>query len=407
MKEKSSRFFIYMLSVLPAVLLLYGQEKTLALKVGDAAPLLHFEKLLQAPMGSRGSWDELKGKVVVLEFWATWCGPCRDAMPHLNELVNQFKNKPVQFISVTDEDEWRVNNFLKFATPISGWIGLDTYGAMFKAYNVWARPHTVVVDQKGKIAAIMFPNELNSDILDSVLSGQPAFSPPNQPATVSSAPEIKPKIDEQAIQPLIELLVRAAKPVDSMSMAGGSFKAKGMKLHDIISHAYNLSPVRVVAANPPSEQAYEIIAKVPFEQRDLLRPLLQQALSAAFGLKVRRETREMNVLVLTTPKNGKTLLRQAVNTSDDTILADEGLIASRSTPLRFFCSVLEENLEKIVLDETRLDGSYDISLYWDSKNPKSVIEAAKTQLGLELREGKRPVEILVYETISPSPKKQD
>ena len=89
------------------------------------------------------------------------------------------------------------------------------------------------------------------------------------------------------------------------------------------------------------------------------------------------------------------------------ILADAGLIASLSTSIPFFASVLESTLKQIVLDETHLDGLYDISLYWDPKNPKSAIEAASKQLGLELIEGKRPVEILVYETISPSPKKQD
>lgn len=401
MKEKSFRFFIYVLSVLPAVLLLYGQEKTLALKVGDTAPLLHFEKLLQAPKGSKGSWDELKGKVVVLEFWATWCGPCRDAMPHLNELVNQFLNKPVQFISVTDEDEWRVNNFLKFATPISGWIGLDTDGTMFKAYNVQGRPHTVLVGRDGKIAALMYPTGLDLNILERMLAGLPPF-----PSAKNIAPESTPKETAPA-SPLVELAIRPAKPSGSMSMVLGSFKARGMKLHEIISHAYNLSPVRVMAANPRSDEAYEIIAKVPDEQKDLLRPILQQALNAAFGLKVRQETREITVLILSLPKTGSHRLRPSGNKNDMPILADAGLIASLSTSIPFFASVLESTLKQIVLDETHLDGLYDISLYWDPKNPKSAIEAASKQLGLELIEGKRPVEILVYETISPSPKKQD
>jgi uncharacterized protein (TIGR03435 family) len=62
-------------------------------------------------------------------------------------------------------------------------------------------------------------------------------------------------------------------------------------------------------------------------------------------------------------------------------------------------------LGQIVLDETHLEGLYDISLYWDAKDSKSIKEAVSTQLGLELREEKRPVEVLVYETAALASKK--
>ena len=45
--------------------------------------------------------DSLKGKVVVLEFWTTWCGPCVAAIPHLNELSEKYADKPVQFIAIS------------------------------------------------------------------------------------------------------------------------------------------------------------------------------------------------------------------------------------------------------------------------------------------------------------------
>jgi uncharacterized protein (TIGR03435 family) len=382
------------------LLLMHGQEKTPALKVGDPAPPLHFEKLMQAPEGFRGTWDELKGKIVVLEFWATWCGPCRDAMPHLNELVDEFKNKPVQFISVTDEEEWRVKNFLKFAAPISGWIGLDIDGTMFKAYNVWGRPHTVLVDQQGKIAALMYPTALNAGALERMLSGLPPLPPSDQNIPSTITPKEAP-----AAQPLVELLIRPAKPSSSMSMAGGKFKARGIKLHEIVHLAYDVSRVRLVAGNPQADETYEIIAAVPFEQKELLRPMLQQALSAAFGLKVRRETREMDALILYLPKTGTHRLRASANKSDMPMMSDAGLVASLSTSIPWFTSVLEDTLGQIVLDETHLEGLYDISLYWDTKDPKSIKEAVSTQLGLELREEKRPIEVLVYET-SPLPSKK-
>ena len=59
-------------------------------QVGEAPPPLGLETILQAPLGTQASWAILKGKVVVLEFWATWCGPCIAAFPHLNEMAEQF-----------------------------------------------------------------------------------------------------------------------------------------------------------------------------------------------------------------------------------------------------------------------------------------------------------------------------
>jgi len=190
-----------------------------------------------------------------------------------------------------------------------------------------------------------------------------------------------------------------------MSMAGGKLKARGIKLHEIVHLAYDVSPVRLISANPQPDETYEIIAGVPFEQKELLRPLLQQALSAAFGLKVRRETREMDALILSLPKTGTHRLRLYSNKTDMPILSHPGLVASLGTTIPIFTSVLENTLEQIVLDETHLEGLYDISLYWDAKDPKSVREAVSTQLGLELREEKRPIEVMVYETtVLPSKK---
>src|SRR5688500_17791880 len=72
-----------------------AQTKQLA--IGDTPPPLHLEKLLQAPSDAKVDWETLKGKVIVLDFWATWCAPCIAAIPHMNQLAKDLTDQPVVF----------------------------------------------------------------------------------------------------------------------------------------------------------------------------------------------------------------------------------------------------------------------------------------------------------------------
>ncbi len=92
-------------------------------KVGEPAPALRFVRLLQAPAETKVDWASLRGKVVVVEFWATWCGPCVRSIPGMNKLEAAHKNDPIVFVNVTDEEESVVTYFLN-KTPILVWVGI-------------------------------------------------------------------------------------------------------------------------------------------------------------------------------------------------------------------------------------------------------------------------------------------
>jgi len=145
-----------------------AQPDSAILKVGDAPPALDFKVYKSS---KTIDWSSLKNRVIVLEFWATWCPPCVENIPKMDSLAEIYSGKAFSFISVTYETEGMVEKFLR-QHPMHTMIGLDNDFAMFRSYMAWGIPMTVVVNAEGKIACIIHPNKLNSALLDDVMAGR-------------------------------------------------------------------------------------------------------------------------------------------------------------------------------------------------------------------------------------------
>ncbi len=101
--------------------------------------------------GQRISLDDLKGKVVLIDFWATWCGPCREALPHLQQIARKFQGEPLVILSVSldsEENKWKdfvAKNGMTWMNCRDGRFD----GPMAKLFGVHAIPQTFTIDADG------------------------------------------------------------------------------------------------------------------------------------------------------------------------------------------------------------------------------------------------------------------
>jgi len=101
--------------------------------------------------GKRISLDDLQGRVVLLDFWATWCGPCRAALPHIKDLARRFQGQPLVILSVSlDDDEQKWKEFIaKNEMVWPQYCDGGFTGSIARLFDVKAIPHTFTIDADG------------------------------------------------------------------------------------------------------------------------------------------------------------------------------------------------------------------------------------------------------------------
>jgi peroxiredoxin len=109
---------------------------------------------LTARSGANVSLGQYRGQVVMLNFWASWCGPCRQEMPLLDSIYTKYKRMGFTLIGVNVEpDSKSANDWLK-QTPVSFPILYDKESKVSKMYDVEGMPSTVIIDRAGKVRAL-------------------------------------------------------------------------------------------------------------------------------------------------------------------------------------------------------------------------------------------------------------
>lgn len=110
---------------------------------------------------------ELDGKFVIVDFWATWCGPCRKSIPELNGYSKKFSDKLV-IVGLSDETELDVRRMKE--PKIEYAVAIDTKARTLRAVGVREIPHILLVDPKGIVRYQGHPSAINEKILEAMFT---------------------------------------------------------------------------------------------------------------------------------------------------------------------------------------------------------------------------------------------
>lgn len=139
------------LTLLISLLTAIYAQPLLSLEIGDYAPNFTLPTIDDS---GQITLSELRGKIIYLDFWASWCGPCRLALPKLSILRSEYADRGVEVIAI-DVDENREDGrlFLK-RYPVTYPVLSDPDGKVTKTYDILGMPFSFLIDETGRIRYI-------------------------------------------------------------------------------------------------------------------------------------------------------------------------------------------------------------------------------------------------------------
>uniref|UniRef100_Q01YH1 Redoxin domain protein n=1 Tax=Solibacter usitatus (strain Ellin6076) TaxID=234267 RepID=Q01YH1_SOLUE len=419
-----------------AIAVAFAFEQTPApVKAGDLAPNLVWTRILAG--GEPGSFF---GRVTVIAFFPA-VSPNESLVSKRNELVAKFAGQPVQFVWIAAEYQPPLDPWLE-KHPVSGCLLLDPLGATAQAYGV--EFGGAIVNSEGRIAGFTFvePGEeqikavqegrsiaikgdADDSQLDAILAGR-AVRLDSEPHRMRMAvPEGKPDIP-----PSLEVGISLSKTNGTEENQGPDWWVqRGFDLKTVIAKVYERDASRIVMPQAlQNEERYDFVL-VPHHNMDppAMRHLLQEAIERHFHVSAAIESRPADVYVMTAlegktppaktgddrmgggsigwssqefavdgPRDGGQPTPEMIRERLATLkLAAMANISAFNTDLADFRRALEDGLGRPIIDESNLDGTYDLVVHGNARSTEEFLGMLRDQLGIVLTPERRNIEMLV------------
>jgi peroxiredoxin len=185
MQSYGRLLIVLVLSALSGWFLFHKTLETSEPEISKAAPSATIDKnvLMNASFtninGQQQTLKQWQGKIIVLNFWATWCPPCREEMPELSAMQNQYKQQNLVILGLSVDDLETTKTYMKTA-PVSYPILSGDMTAMNLAESLGNNrgilPYTVIVDANGNVVKTFF-GRVNQQLLEKTITPLLPFSP--------------------------------------------------------------------------------------------------------------------------------------------------------------------------------------------------------------------------------------
>lgn len=379
-----------------------------AAKAGEAAPPMAFDKIYNAPAGQSTSWGAFKGELVVVDFWATWCGPCIASFPHVRELAKELTGEPIRFVFVSiDDDIAALEKFLA-ASNLPGWVCSDPRMSVAKAFGVSSFPTTVLISPKGELLGYCSTSELTADLLRT----QAKQDVPLPFLKSNPGVDFRTSAEERdSAQDFVRITVSRStgrEPAMSSSPSSG-LVAKQVTASYIYRELTGLHPTRFRGAVPSEDMTIDVSVWVrDCKSWTALYETSQSAVDAAFGVVSQKVKRAEEVTVLTIPDPWPSgLLRVSSDETESGIRWEKGVLKIRRV-FPFSLGFMLANRLSVPVEIACAEGSRAIPFDAELTLPESytgeeLLEAMVHQWGLKRSVEIREIDVLMFEPAKPDP----
>lgn len=374
--------------------------------VGDPAPPLSFDAVLSGrsvvnPTGF--SWDEYAGRTIVLEFAATWCGPCIANIPHLNELVEAFADDDsVLFLTLSNERREQAS-VLTNKHGLKADLGWDADGSTFEAYWVDAIPFAAVVGPDGRIAALLHPANLTESAIRKIHAGDAVDIPMRTKAPrrrnwnqwgIEEADTAEHTQDKRTV---VEAWLRAEDALDGMSHldpSKGTIRMQGLPAARLIQDAWGVGSNEIeFEIDLPGEAYFTLYVDGPDGDLDAARHIAKALLEAHLGLRVEQQMKRQPALALAVVPGTPGPSLADGEPGGGTMMG--GRLSFPAIRTASLASLLSKMLGQPVINQTGLNGVYEVDVEWDLASGREGLKDALRSIGLDLTEVEAEVQTIV------------